>query len=126
MTSRNLVRARVLWDEGVSCSQIARRLGLGCTKSALVGYAHRQGWPSRPSPLPPKRPGAHAKKAVPRAPVPPRAPAEPLVAIRTCQWSDSVQRPWVWCGAPTVRNGPWCAEHRARCFHGYARSERAA
>jgi hypothetical protein len=51
MLDGRLERARALWDEGVSAGQIAARIGHGCTKSALVGKAHRQGWPPRPSPI---------------------------------------------------------------------------
>lgn len=43
-------RARVLWWQGHSTSEIGRRLGI--TKNAVVGIAHRnEGFPARPSPI---------------------------------------------------------------------------
>jgi hypothetical protein len=44
-------RARELWDAGMQASLIAAAMGHGCTKSALLGYAHRHSWPPRPSPI---------------------------------------------------------------------------
>ncbi len=42
-------RLAALWDEGLSCSAIAERLGY--TKNAVVGAAHRLELPARPSPI---------------------------------------------------------------------------
>jgi GcrA cell cycle regulator len=44
-----IVRLRSLWDEGLSTSEIGRRLGI--SKNAVVGKAHRILLPSRPSPI---------------------------------------------------------------------------
>jgi len=40
---------KVLWDEGLSASKIARALGNGLTRNAVIGKAHRLGLLSRPS-----------------------------------------------------------------------------
>ncbi len=42
-------RLRALWDEGLSTSEIGRRLGI--SKNAVVGKAHRLDLPDRPSPI---------------------------------------------------------------------------
>jgi hypothetical protein len=47
-------KARALWDTGLSTRQIALKVGHGCSKSAIVGYSHRHGWPARLSPIRPK------------------------------------------------------------------------
>lgn len=41
--------ARKLWDEGLSASKIGARCGT--TKGAIIGCAHRNLWPARPSPI---------------------------------------------------------------------------
>lgn len=50
-TDANLAKAEVLWNDGLSASQIAFRIGGDCTKSAIIGTAHRRGWEARPSPI---------------------------------------------------------------------------
>lgn len=48
-----------------------------------------------------------------------RAPrVVPAGAGRTCQWIHGSARgvDTVFCGAPAVAGGSWCAAHRARCF----------
>lgn len=50
---------RGLWKRGLSCSEIARALGAGCTRNAVIGKVHRMKLPGR-------KPGA------PRSPRPPR------------------------------------------------------
>lgn len=66
MSARIVARARALWDAGVSAREIALRIGDGTTKSAIVGYAHRHGWPTRPSPIGRRR--GEVRDAAARAP----------------------------------------------------------
>mgnify|MGYP002650391054 CR=1 FL=1 len=40
-----------LWLEGQSASQIAKQLGGGVTRNAVIGKAHRLGLKARPSPV---------------------------------------------------------------------------
>ena len=49
-------KARMLWEENLTAQEIARRLvasGLTAdmSKNAVIGLAHRNGFPSRGSPL---------------------------------------------------------------------------
>lgn len=134
LTEANLVRARLLWDEGLVVREIAAAIGCGCTKDAIVGCAHRKNWPPRPSPIrrggevpvavprvpdKPHRKGGRKRKACRPIPTPPKpvvvAPV-PTMQFGGCQWTDSLGRPWVFCGAPVVRGGAWCEEHRARVY----------
>jgi hypothetical protein len=127
-------RVRELWRIGLSMAAIAERMG--CTKNAISGYAHRNGFDRRPSPIQPKAKSAktHPKKARPRArPLAPKPPPElvalPAPAFRTCQWIEADdRRTWSMCGAATVRKLPYCEEHAARCYHGIrsSRQEMAA
>lgn len=65
ITDENLARARELWLAGLSAQEIAKAIGSGATKSAIVGKAHRENWPPRPSPI---RWGGVPAVAVPRIP----------------------------------------------------------
>ena len=121
-------RVRELWRIGLSMSAIAERMG--CTKNAISGYIHRNGFDPRPSPIQPSpRSKAHPKRATrprarPLAPKPPPEPvALPVAAFRSCQWIEGNDRPWRFCEAPTVRGTAWCSEHQARC---YGRPQRLA
>ena len=138
-------RLTLLWAEGMSTAQIgirigrtksaaigrARRLGLlprpsplpGAPKQRAVQVAPRaQREPPSPEPqvriVRPDPPAAAPPPELPPA-APPLSPHVRPVAFsvpKTCQWTDSDRAPWVWCGAPTVEHGPWCAEHRKRCW----------
>ena len=50
-TEANVATLRKLWDAGKTGTQIARALGTGCTRRAVIGKAYRIGLSSRPSPL---------------------------------------------------------------------------
>lgn len=136
--------ARTLWDEGLLASDIARRVGHGATKNSIVGFAHRHGWPPRPSPIavnglrpaaaiprkayrtkaertqkkpakPRKAPAASTAPPEPRQPAP---PPEPTYS-RGCQWIETGadERPRLWCGQPVASPGcAWCRDHYARVY----------
>jgi hypothetical protein len=119
MTAENLALARSLWDEGVSATAIGRRLDVG--KNAILSYAHRRGWPPRPSPLG-RRKGDGPKPApkpkvesARREACKPEPLAVPTASFGSCQWPLSICRPWQFCGAPAVK-GAWCAEHHAVAY----------
>jgi hypothetical protein len=38
-----------MWDDGISAMEIAKALNV--SKGAVIGAAHRYGWPARPSPI---------------------------------------------------------------------------
>lgn len=42
-----VVLLRKLWEDGVSCADIASRIGAGVTKNAVIGKANRLGLPER-------------------------------------------------------------------------------
>lgn len=138
MTEAGVALARALWDEGVTTTEIGRRVGT--TKHGIVGYAHRHGWPPRPSPLgrrkgevreamprvppqphhrgaptPRKRP--QSAPEVMRMPVRPQPLAVPTAAFRGCQWIEGADRKtWTMCGCETVPGTAWCPDHKAICY----------
>jgi GcrA cell cycle regulator len=136
-----LERARRLWDEGVSCRDIAAAIGHGCTADAVIGKARRQHWP--PHPRPPNGVAERAalkadvrygrtaeyqrkrrKEADPwgekpdRLPVRPEPLAVPTLVFSRCQWAHGDSPDWRWCDAPALAGKPYCADHMARAFVG--------
>jgi hypothetical protein len=132
MLDGRLERARALWVEGVGVAEIVRRIGHGCTRSAVTGKAHRLDWP--PHPHPPQYGGRGNRKverqaerraerregrkaATPlRVACEPQRLAVPTATFTRCQWITSDGRPWAMCDAPVPGTGPYCEEHRAVAF----------
>jgi len=128
-----------LWREGLSASQVARRLG-GVTRNAVIGKAHRLGLtlrdaPSRPNLPSAKIPGVKPAKRLqiePRAPSPPPrvAPAAPrtfaaevaptatLMSLDEdgCRWpiGDPARPGFGFCGRTRNRGAAYCPEHAPR------------
>lgn len=121
-----------LWLQGMSCSQIARRLG-GVTTNAVIGKVHRLRLPRRKEPPtehsgPPSRAPAYTPPSRPRiisscaesTQLPARAfRTDDLEwAIPTCSWPighpDALG--FTFCGNPTAPHGPYCVEHKADAF----------
>lgn len=77
---------------------------------------------SPPRSVPPHPPasGPKPEQLPPAARTPNPPPTRPVAfsAPKTCQWIEPNcdGPPWLMCGAPTVEHGPWCAEHRRRCW----------
>lgn len=67
-----------LWLEGQSASQIAKALGGGVTRNAVIGKVHRLGLSGRAAPSQPAR--THYRPTRPRAAAP--APAQPSAPRR--------------------------------------------
>src|SRR5579875_1150199 len=88
-----------LWLEGFSASQIAKQLGSGLTRNAVIGKVHRLGLSGRAAPSQPQRPAfrptrpvrpaiAQAAPPAPRRLETPSAPVEPL-PVFACEEAGS-------------------------------------
>ena len=129
-----------LWLEGQSASQIAKQLGGGVTRNAVIGKVHRLGLSGRAAPSQPARttfraarprPAAPAQPSAPRrietaqprpnVPVPPtpeRPPEMPGTATvmtlgaHMCKWpiGDPSSREFSFCGR-RASEGVYCVEH---------------
>lgn len=122
-----------LWLDGLSASQIARKLG-GVTRNAVIGKVHRLGLgravpsaPSRPVriliPRSPRRATApRAKTAIRHTPLPAPPEGPGLVSslaalgVHACKWpiGDPKASSFSFCGR--LANGPYCAAHKAQAF----------
>lgn len=76
-TDERVETLKKLWQDGLSASQIAKKLG-GVTRNAVIGKVHRLGLSGRATPSKPARP-------VFKAPRPPRAIAQPVAPRRMTQ-----------------------------------------
>ena len=126
-----------LWLDGHSASQIARQLGDGLTRNAVIGKVHRLGLSGRAAPSQPQRPAfrpnrpARPAAAAPPAPVVRRA--DPFVAAEPtpvfaceeagsatvltlgshmCKWpiGDPSSDSFSFCGRAS-NDGPYCVQH---------------
>lgn len=125
VTPRAVTRAHKLWLAGTPTAEIARTVGAP-SKSALIGYSRRAGWPRRPNPSKPK-------PVTVKPPVPPkhgqRSPAARTLThvppARTCQWPlwPHGARPETprFCDAPALPGRSWCLVHKRQVFCGRAR-----
>ena len=132
-----VAKARDLWDEGLSSAQIGLRIGV--TKNAIIGIAHRRGWPARPNPIERgyarkakparlrKPAGAGAKATLPSlgaASQPERKPAPIVLNSRgPCCWPSGDKPIRFECTSPARPGRPYCAKH---CAVSYVRREAVA
>ena len=126
---------KTLWNEGLSASQIAGRLG-GVTRNAVIGKVHRLGLSGRAAPAKPK--------AVQPDPEPAPAPRRPSVEMdpstwgearatvttigaNDCKWpiGDPASADFHFCGQGAAGGKPYCAYHSSLAFQpNSARRER--
>lgn len=140
-TDERVELLKKLWLDGQSASQIAKQLGGGVTRNAVIGKVHRLGLAGRAAPSRPiKRPAAPAARprpavAAPSAPrmvvVAPAPAATPPVSravavagergsvgvlgleTRMCRWpiGDPTDADFGFCGKPAAPGMPYCEEH---------------
>lgn len=128
-----------LWLDGLSASQIAKQLGGGVTRNAVIGKVHRLGLSGRAAPSKPARPVVRMTPrprpvSVPAAPRRPAAlpVAQPTVIARReepgsatvltlgvhmCKWpiGDPSSRDFTFCGQP-AGGATYCAHHAAIAY----------
>ena len=136
---RNVQKLRDLWPLGTSCSQIARIIGCGLTRNAVVGKAHRLGLEPRIDPKLPvyeqvvqrakyraaPRPKKEKRVTLPEPPTQTAAMPIPFAQASRfqCLYAvDSPNRPGTAetpvCGALCVNGERFCGVHLAVCWKG--------
>ena len=133
------------WAEGLSASQIAKKLGTGRSRNAIIGRIHRRGLPGRKTPIGSEtirrlqtiRRRAAILKAVPKIKaekVPPLAtdlnrikelaPIDPALSVLgltnfTCRFpiGDPTDPAFTFCGR-TCNNveNPYCVQHQKLAY----------
>jgi len=133
---------KVLWMQGLSCSQIARQLGGGISRNAVIGKVTRLGLAKRASPSRPPRRRVRAAKPDQRIIPKPRLSydgAKPKGALRGPQNVKFIDRSpshcpmfvegeegpdGFVCGLPSS-DGPWCSHCAQIVFDQSARARAA-
>ncbi len=138
-TDERVESLKKLWLDGLSASQIAKHLGGGLTRNAVIGKVHRLGLSGRASPSQPRpafkpvRPPRMAtpatppaRRAEPIAAAPMRADPIPVSAFEEtgsatvltlgahmCKWpiGDPSRDGFAFCGRASGKDGPYCAHH---------------
>lgn len=117
-TDERIEKLKALWDSGQSASQIAKELGEGVTRNAVIGKAHRLGLKSRPSPV--KSDKVKAKAPARRAT---KKDPSKLISLldltdRMCKWpiGHPGDPDFHFCGKPAEPGMPYCAAH---CLEAY-------
>jgi len=124
-------RLKTLWLEGRSAAQIARDLGDGVTRSAVLGKVHRLGLsvgrPGRRASIIARPSSPRACRAQPDVPAAAaggagRAPEHgqaTLLSVRRCQcrwpFGDPKAEDFSLCGRPVAR-GAFCGPHAAIAY----------
>ena len=113
-TEERLETLKILWNEGLSISQIGQKLGV--TRNAVAGKAHRIGLPKRQSPI--SVSGAPARKKTKKTEEVSELPLR--LALRKISWSrskcvwpsgDPKTTDFSFCGEPIEPGKPYCYEH---------------
>ena len=119
---------KTLWNEGLSASQIAGRLG-GVTRNAVIGKVHRLGLSGRATPAKPKtvkpkaapQPQPVAERPVPMDPATFGGLGGPTVSsigANECKWpiGDPAAADFHFCGQGAAAGKPYCAYHSQVAF----------
>lgn len=110
-----------LWGEGRTAAEIAKELGEGVTRNAVIGKAHRLKLSSRLSPI---QQNTKKIKKEARPPVIRRSSKKIPIILgkqlkmeelrdRMCRWpnGDPQDEDFSFCGCATLEGTPYCAEH---------------
>lgn len=143
-TQDRIDRLRILWLEGQTAEQIARTLGAGITRSAVLGKVHRLGL-STGRPAVPVKPAVRPRPVRPtprgrpvKVPTPTATATEEIglegsglatllsVGLNDCRWpmGDPRAEGFSLCGRQAVR-GAYCACHGAIAYRPVPDSRRS-
>lgn len=132
-TDERITKLRALTAEGLSCAQIARQLGCGLSRNAVIGKAHRLGlWGPKTGTVKPKAKAPVRRKSqvvmatealpgrVPVAVISKRIPLEHL-GPRQCRWqlwpnAGTGGPDFPSCGNECREGVPYCDGHLLQAY----------
>lgn len=128
-------KLQTLWSEGISCSRIAKALGHGLTRNAVISKVHRLGLAGRSTVSSMRKASEPRVQPKPRlvvvkAPVVPVVEEEPItlgdgshitiltVTDRMCRWpiGDPAATEFHFCGRSPKSGSPYCEAHALRAY----------
>jgi GcrA cell cycle regulator len=132
-TDERVEQLKSLWTEGLSASQIARVMGSGITRNAVIGKVHRLGLAGRASPARNDRPRIAATPRVAlrvHTPAPPVVEEDPIllddgsfatvltINDRMCRWpiGDPSENEFHFCGHKPKNGSPYCDAHARKAY----------
>lgn len=117
-TDERIEELKALWAEGLTTGEIGKRLGV--SKNAVVGKAHRLGLQGRPSPIKREQKPRQDAPASRKKETDPKIRSVVDLSVHTCRWpiGDPREPGFHFCGAPSLPNKPYCAEHASVAYVG--------
>ena len=132
-TDERVALLKKLWVEGKSAAEIAKMLGGGLTRNAVIGKAHRLKLSNRVSPIQQnnKKPPAPIKTVEVKKPaaaktIKNRGSGVQMVQLRErmCRWphGDPKEPGFFFCGDEIVPGLPYCDEHAKVAYQAPSRA----
>ena len=132
-TEDRVEQLKSLWTEGLSASQIARALGGGVTRNAVIGKVHRLGLAGRATPSRsdrPRLPSAPRMSMRPHQPPAPIVEEDPVtlddgsfatvltISNAMCRWpiGDPSDSEFHFCGRKPKAGSPYCEAHARKAY----------
>ncbi len=124
-----------LWGEGKTAAEIAKQLGEGVTRNAVIGKAHRLKLSSRVSPIQQnakKKKVEKAPRIVKRPPTQPKMPtfegkkvSMAELTEKMCRWpsGDPQSEDFSFCGCDAEEGLPYCATHAVAAYQVTSRTK---
>lgn len=119
-----------LWGEGKTAAEIAKALGEGVTRNAVIGKAHRLKLSSRVSPIQQNTKKQKSEAPKPRRVVQPipefKGKGVSLVDLKPgmCRWpvGDPKEENFNFCGCKSLPGLPYCEHHAKLAYQVSSRS----
>ena len=137
-TDERVALLKKLWGEGKSAAEIAKALGGGLTRNAVIGKAHRLKLSNRISPIQQnnKKPVSAVPRIVEEKKAPAPAPAKVIknkgsgvqmveLKERMCRWPHGDPKEahnFFFCGDECVPGLPYCDDHAKAAYQAPSRS----
>ena len=120
-TAERIETLKTLWAERYSAAEIARQIGGGLTRCAVLGKAYRLDLPTHAAPRKPYRtfartwmPPGEKREAEP-APEIPNSLDIPFLELKPahCRYATNDAQPYLFCGQERQGDSSYCAHHHA-------------
>lgn len=123
-TDERVSLLKKLWGEGKTAAEIAKVLGDGVTRNAVIGKAHRLKLSTRLSPIQQntrpvnKAEAPKIRKAAPRVDFKGNCVKMVDLTPQMCRWpnGDPQEETFSFCGCQIVEGLPYCPEHARAAY----------